>query len=132
MITRTNLRRLGIWAWVLQVGLVLGATEVISPETIPLAKYLYVVTLAFVGGAASTLTRWGRGGDSADWRLIIARDFFCSELAGILTFFIALNIGSSPLMIAVYVALAGWGGSRAVEALYERFGGAKDSAAGKP
>jgi hypothetical protein len=128
-------RRVAIALWVAQAGLVLAAQQVISPETIPAVQWLYAIVLALSGGAASSFTRYAAGASTAKWKLELARDFFCSVLAGVLALFGCLHFQVAPFLSAIGVALAGWGGSRSLEWAFEswqkRAGALVDGATGE-
>jgi hypothetical protein len=118
---REIFRRAAIGVWVLQAGLVLGAQSVMAPDTIPLIQWAYTVALALAGGAAASFTRYAAGAPTDRWKLELGRDFFCSLLAGVLALFVGLHYEVPPLLAAVAIAAAGWGGSRLLELAYKKY-----------
>jgi hypothetical protein len=120
MMIRSIFRRAAMATWVVQAGLVFAAQEVITPETIPLIQWAYAMALSIAGGAASSLTRYAGGAPTMKWHLELARDFVCSVLAGVLTMLACLHFAVPPLLAAIFVALAGWGGSKTLEWAFER------------
>lgn len=108
-------RRVVFGLWLAQAGLVLAAQQVMSPETIPLIQWGYTLVLALAGGAAASLTRYAGGAPTAKWRLELGRDFVCSGLAGVIVLLGSSHFGVPPLLAAIGIALAGWGGSKTLE-----------------
>ena len=105
--------------WLGSAGWVLAATQAsLLPDTIPLVQYLYALALSFWGGLASTLQRYARADESGNQFILIARDVVCSISAGLLAFYALSHFAVPPMLAAIGVFIAGYGGSRALEAAY--------------
>ena len=102
------------------IGWCLAADNILSPETIPLVKYLYALGLSFWGGMAAFLQRFAAGTEVGKWFVLLGRDTISSTLAGILTFLLATHFAVPPLLAAVGVSIAGYGGSRALEIYFNK------------
>lgn len=107
-------------AWVLQARLVLAAQEILAPETIPVLQYVFALSLALLGGVASTLQRYAQGAPLDRWKLEVTRDIVCSILAGLVAFYGCKHWGVPSMLAAIFVMAAGWGGARFIEKAYRR------------
>ena len=92
----------------------------ISPETIPAAKWAYALALSFWGGITMLLQKFARGDITARWPLAIGSGVVSSVSAGVLIFFGALHMEVPPLLNAIAVFIAGYGGSRTLDSLFTR------------
>ncbi len=113
---------LNLLVWLGSAGWVLAAEQVILlPETIPTVQYLYAAALSVWGCLAANVQRWARADDKGNRLAMIAADFFCSTSAGLIVFFGALHLAAPPYLAAISIFVAGYGGSKLLEKLYERF-----------
>ena len=116
----------------LSAGLVYAAGSApLAPETVPLAKWIYAVVLSTWGGLAQTLQRFAAGAETSAWPLLIARDVVCSVSAGVLVFMACLHFEIAPMLNAIAVFIAGYGGSRTLDVVFTKLesrikGGAHD------
>lgn len=101
-------------------GWVLAADGALTPDQVPLVQYAYAFVLSFWGGMAATLQRWSQGTERGAWWLVLWRDTVCSTLAGLLVFFLAKHYATPPMLAAVAVSVAGYGGSLVLDALLAR------------
>jgi len=114
-----TVRTLQLIVWLGSAGWVLAASQAsLLPDTIPLVQYLYALALSFWGGLASTLQRYARADENGNAVLLIARDVVCSLSAGLLAFYALSHFAVPPMLAAIGVFVAGYGGSRALEAVY--------------
>jgi hypothetical protein len=105
--------------WLGSAGWVLAAEHaMVLPSTIPLVQYLYAFALSFWGGLAATMQRWARADETGKPLLLFARDVVCSLSAGFLAFYAASHFALPPMLAAISVFVAGYGGSRTLEAVY--------------
>lgn len=102
------------------IGWVLAADDVLSPEMIPLIKYGYAIGLSFWGGLAAFLQRFAAGTEVGKWYVLLGRDSISSTLAGVLTFLGATHFAIAPLLAAIFISIAGYGGSRALELYFNK------------
>lgn len=101
-------------------GWVLAAQEVLTPDQVPLLQYLYAVVLSAWGGMAATLQRWSKGTEQGRWWLVLWRDVTCSTLAGVVAFFATKHWDVAPMLAAILVSVAGYGGSVFLDAVLAR------------
>ena len=90
---------------------------------IPIIQYGYVLLMASWGALASILQRFTThiaGSIPEFWKVAIS-DYVNSILGAVIVFLACESIGVRPALEAIYFALAGFGGSRFMTAVYLRF-----------
>jgi hypothetical protein len=102
------------------IGWVLAAEDVLTPEMIPMVKYLYAIGLSAWGGFAAYLRRLATATETAKWFIVLLRDFVVSTFAGVAMFLLCMQFSVPPLLIAVIVSVSGYGGSKVLDALLDR------------
>jgi hypothetical protein len=85
-------------------------------ESIPLDAFKYVAMVAFAAGTGATLIKVARP-DVVVKRLPIeiAKDLFCSGLAGMLVFFFTSWVGLTIWPQLILILLAGFGGTQVLD-----------------
>jgi hypothetical protein len=110
-----------IWTW---LG-VLWTTGAVAAQTtfanditsIPPGAIAVAMLLAFIGGAAYTTSKVANPTVVvASVPLEIVKDIMSSLVAGLVTFFAGAYLGWSPFLQALCITVAGYGGSRVLEA----------------
>jgi hypothetical protein len=113
------LMQIKLVVWLGSAGWVLAAERaMLLPDTIPLVQYAYAFALSFWGGLAATVQRWARADETGKPLLLFFRDLVCSISAGMVAFYAASHFAVPPMLAAISVFVAGYGGSRALEAVY--------------
>lgn len=87
-------------------------------QTIPVKSLVYVGVLAFLGGLASTLQKFSnpRIRVYRVW-VEICKDMVTSVVAGMLAFFLAEQTKSPVMLEATVITVAGWAGSKYLDAV---------------
>lgn len=85
-------------------------------EAIPFAAFKYVAVVSFAAGTGATLIKVARP-DIIIQRLPIeiAKDLFCSGLAGLLVFFFTSWIGLTIWPQLILILMAGFGGTQVLD-----------------
>jgi uncharacterized membrane protein len=123
MIGATLLYSMSVWA----------ADDMLTAFEIPLAKFGYVLLMAFWGGLASVLQRFAKEGfPTGKTGVVIASDMVNATLASIIVFLVCETWAVRPALEAVACSLAGFGGSRFMTAIYLRFEKRATDAVGPP
>ena len=106
-----------------------AADAALSVETIPLVRFASMIFLASWGGVARLLERLATGEEFKVSRwLVVARDMVTSTLAGTLFFFACVHFAVPAMLTAMIVTIAGYGGSRTLEAAFKKFEKSVDEA----
>jgi len=108
--------------WLLCTATLLYAADraALSPETVPVAKWLYAFALSFWGGITMLLQKFARGEGTERWPLVIASSVASSLAAGLVVFMGALHMDVPPMLNAICVFIGGYGGSRTLDAVFAR------------
>lgn len=126
----------GIYAVLCAKAVFAAPQYVLIPDDLPAIQLAYASLLSAFGGAASTLQRWARAEEKGAWYILLGRDVFCSQAAGLVTFFLALYATAPPMLAASGVVLTAWAGARFLDFAYakaEGYLGIKtDRAANRP
>ncbi len=113
--------------WVFMVGYtpsVYAAEIFLGPMNIPVIEYLYVAWMATWGASAAFLQKYATGQIPATLRgftLHATKDLINSNLAAILVFMLCQHFGVPKPLEAISYTLAGYGGARTMEAVYQRW-----------
>jgi len=114
-----TLMQIKLIVWLGSAGWVLAAEQaLLLPDTIPLVQYLYAFALSFWGGLAATVQRWARADETGKPVMLFIRDLVCSISAGMVAFYADSHFAVPPMLSAISIFVAGYGGSRALEAVY--------------
>lgn len=100
---------------------VLAADVVLGELTIPLIKFAYVLGMAFWGALAALLQRLSKGEPLVSWKVVAMRDITNASLASILTFLACEHYKVPGALAAIAFTMAGYGGARFMEFIYQRF-----------
>jgi hypothetical protein len=88
-----------------------------DPSNIPLVTYLWVLALSVFSGFASFMRNLRQGRARVFNIVEFVGEIASSALAGLITFWLCQESGVSPLMTAVFVAISGHMGSKALALL---------------
>lgn len=109
-----------IWTWTATLWTASAAaaqvTFVTDLSTIPVAAVAVAAVIALIGGTSATLGKIA----SPDvviknLTLVVFADIMTSLVAGVGMFFVLAWLKQDPLLTAVCILLAGYGGSRVIE-----------------
>jgi hypothetical protein len=108
-------------------------TFVTDLASIPVAAVAVAVVIALIGGCASTLAKIASPDVAiVNLSLVVVRDIMASLVAGLATFFFCAWREWSPLLAAICILIAGYGGSRVLERYLAAGMSQIDRLAGKP
>lgn len=110
---------------------VFAAESILGPLDIPLATYGYVALMGTWGSVASLLQKFAKGLPQGRWHLTALSDIINANLAAILIFLVCEHYKVPKALEAIAFTLAGYGGARSMEWLYNRSMGTGEAVVGK-
>ena len=119
MLDSLQLKKIGgAWLSVMWTASAAAAqqTFVTDLAAIPIAAVAVAVVIALVGGAGATLRKIAEPNVQIhSLKLVVASDMASSMLVGLATFFLCAWREAPPLLAAVCILVAGYGGSRVLD-----------------
>lgn len=94
---------------------------VLGTMVIPLVKMLYVFLMGLWGALAALLQRLAKGMENSFWKVAALRDLVNATLASLLAFLACQHFQVPPALEVICYTLAGYGGARFMEFIYQRF-----------
>lgn len=111
-------------AFLLLIGFstsVLASDLVLGPVVVSPLKLLYVFLMGLWGALAALLQRLAKGVPERVWKVAALRDLVNATLASLMAFLVCEHFQVPPALEAVAFTLAGYGGARFMEFIYQRF-----------